>query len=77
MLEMAGSGGGKRKLGMRFNKLCFSGGLKTAAFYRNASRTGNHQKYFQITHDPPSHTGMCIRNWGEEGIGGKKERLVC
>lgn len=64
MLEKADSGGGKREPGMRSNKLCFSGGFKTVVLYRNESKTGNHQKYFQITHDPPSHTGMCIRNEG-------------
>ena len=38
--------------------------MKTLVLYNDESRTENHQKCFQITNDPTSHTGMCIRKWG-------------
>ena len=56
-------------------KYIFSGGLKKVILYRNESkRTGNCQKWCPITHDPTSHTGVPIRNWGR-GHGDEKRDL--
>lgn len=51
----------------------FLGIWKQWSSYRDESTTGNHQKYFQITRDPTSHTRMCICNWGWGGQGLRRE----
>lgn len=58
-------------------KYIFSGGLKKVILYRNESkRIGNCQKWFQITHDPISHTGVPIRNWGRGHEDEKRDGYV-